>query len=236
MNGYGASSNQPRKDYRTKSFIRATFSSAERAAILTTTVVNDDNAEHFTSGGNGTKDKVFLLSEAEVYDATHGFGTSAALDQRRECKLSDYGHAMGAWSGQSSSSGSSGICLWWLRSPGANASYVCNVDASGFVDCFGGLVVAPYATRPALNLNLASASVQPAGIVSSDGDVDESAATGNPFVDVTDDTSHHDEILWLAESGISTGWDTPSRKEFRPNDNVKRGDMAAFLFRLDGIG
>ena len=54
----------------------------------------------------------------------------------------------------------------------------------------------------------------------------------NPFIDVTASTAHYEDILWLAEQGISTGWVTPAGKEFRPNANVKRGDMAAFLFRL----
>ena len=61
-------------------------------------------------------------------------------------------------------------------------------------------------------------------------------AAQNPFSDVTvggsKPTSHANDIIWLAETGISTGWDTPKGKEFRPNSNVKRGDMAAFLFRL----
>ena len=53
-----------------------------------------------------------------------------------------------------------------------------------------------------------------------------------PFTDVNASTSHVDEILWLAGSGITTGWGTIPKAEFRPNANVKRGDMAAFLFRL----
>ena len=52
------------------------------------------------------------------------------------------------------------------------------------------------------------------------------------FSDVTADTSHAREILWLAESGISTGWTVGGKKEFRPNINVKRGEMAAFMYRL----
>ncbi|KAB8288621.1 1,4-beta-N-acetylmuramidase [Bifidobacterium ramosum] len=54
----------------------------------------------------------------------------------------------------------------------------------------------------------------------------------NPFVDVTTKTPHYKEILWLASTGISTGWDTAHGKEFRGGRVVVRQDMAAFLNRL----
>lgn len=55
------------------------------------------------------------------------------------------------------------------------------------------------------------------------------------FSDVTTATAHFDEVMWLAESGISKGWDAAGgKKEFRPLANVARADMAAFLHRLDG--
>lgn len=52
------------------------------------------------------------------------------------------------------------------------------------------------------------------------------------FSDVTSDTPHANEIWWLAEKGISAGWDVGGTKEFRPYASVARQDMAAFLFRL----
>ncbi|PWG66121.1 S-layer homology domain-containing protein [Bifidobacterium callitrichidarum] len=51
------------------------------------------------------------------------------------------------------------------------------------------------------------------------------------FVDVNTSTPHYKEILWLASTGISTGWDTPAGKEFRGAQPVVRQDMAAFLHR-----
>ena len=58
----------------------------------------------------------------------------------------------------------------------------------------------------------------------------------NPFIDVHEgSTPHYDHILWLAYTGVSTGWDVEGGgKEFRPWDNVARCDMAAFLYRLAG--
>ena len=53
------------------------------------------------------------------------------------------------------------------------------------------------------------------------------------FSDVSDKTPHRREILWLAESGISTGWImADGTREFRPFSPVARADMAAFLARL----
>ena len=69
---------------------------------------------------------------------------------------------------------------------------------------------------------------------------DESAAESKTytcsFKDVTDATPHADDIAWLAETGISTGYPDNT---FRGMAAVCRQDMAAFLRRLaarEGVG
>lgn len=52
-----------------------------------------------------------------------------------------------------------------------------------------------------------------------------------PFSDVNASNSHHEDILWLANSKISTGYPDGT---FRPLADVTRCDMAAFLYRLAG--
>jgi len=53
------------------------------------------------------------------------------------------------------------------------------------------------------------------------------------FVDVAEDNQFFREISWLAERGITRGWDLPDgTKEFRPVTPVARDAMAAFLYRL----
>ena len=53
------------------------------------------------------------------------------------------------------------------------------------------------------------------------------------FNDVTSATAHFEDIIWMAESGISEGWkNADGTRSFRPYLMVARGDMAAFLFRL----
>ena len=78
--------------------------------------------------------------------------------------------------------------------------------------------MAAFLFRLANRWNLVDDSWQPTGAIT--------------FVDVSESTSHCREILWLAEAGISTGWSTEAGKEFRPFERVKRGDMAAFMYRL----
>jgi hypothetical protein len=68
LNGYGAASNTDGEDYSSAgaSFLSNAFSSSEQSDIMSTNVVNDDNAEYSTEGGNNTTDKVYLLSIAEA--------------------------------------------------------------------------------------------------------------------------------------------------------------------------
>lgn len=49
------------------------------------------------------------------------------------------------------------------------------------------------------------------------------------FSDIDKDTPHSEDILWLASTGISTGFPDGT---FRPYANIARCDMAAFLQRL----
>lgn len=55
------------------------------------------------------------------------------------------------------------------------------------------------------------------------------------FADIDADSPHAEEVLWLAHSGVSKGWDEENgTTTFRPLNNVARCDMAAFLRRLVG--
>ncbi len=56
------------------------------------------------------------------------------------------------------------------------------------------------------------------------------AGERHPFTDVTD-ASQDDAISWMANTGITTG---TSPTTFAPDETLKRGQVAAFLHRLDG--
>ncbi|OZG59875.1 repeat protein [Bifidobacterium myosotis] len=61
----------------------------------------------------------------------------------------------------------------------------------------------------------------------------DAATAKNPFADVTEKTPHYKEILWLASTGITTGYtQADGTVRFEGLAGVQRQDMAAFLHRL----
>ncbi len=56
----------------------------------------------------------------------------------------------------------------------------------------------------------------------------------SPFNDIGGSV-HYDDILYIAELGITKGCNPPSNSQFCPDDNVTRGEMAAFLVRALGL-
>lgn len=54
------------------------------------------------------------------------------------------------------------------------------------------------------------------------------------FSDVSESTPHFRDILWLAATGISEGWEEGGSRVFRSMNEIVRQDMAAFLYRLAG--
>ena len=102
-------------------FYSAAFSGAEQKKIKTTTIENRDNADYYTSGGNDTKDKVFLLSidEAKTY-------LPSSVD--RICLATAYAESQG-----SQLEGVTKTCRWWLRSPGSTLFTASYVKIDGFI-------------------------------------------------------------------------------------------------------
>lgn len=52
------------------------------------------------------------------------------------------------------------------------------------------------------------------------------------FVDVPDSHVFHDDIAWLADNGVTLGCNPPDNDRFCPDEEVTRGEMAAFMRRL----
>ena len=86
LNGYGSSVNTYGLDYRNKNFINTALTSSERSAIKITEVINDDNINYGTEGGNNTSDKIFLLSENEVCNSSKAlpYGFVKSRSKRKE--------------------------------------------------------------------------------------------------------------------------------------------------------
>ena len=57
------------------------------------------------------------------------------------------------------------------------------------------------------------------------------ALAADPFTDVDSETPHYEDIVWMRDEGLSTGFEDGT---FRPYADIARCDMAAFLYRLAG--
>lgn len=144
------------------SFYSAAFSSAEQAKILTTTVVNSKNPYTGTSGGNNTKDKIFLLSYAEVrkyFDKPTISQDKYTINPSLKCKPTRYAAAHNALTYDFSTKDYyakdlkqfTGCCWWWLRSPGPTAkraAYVNNLGEYSYASFY--IYNTDCAVRPAM--------------------------------------------------------------------------------------
>lgn len=195
LNGYGASVNQPGTDYSKKNFINSAFTSTQMNAIKTTSVVNNNNINYVTAGGSNTSDKVFLLSESEVYHTNMATGYGfvrdySTYDEARRSRCSTYAYAMGTWRRYSTDAEytkHNGNIWWWLRSPGRNSHVAIEVDDSGWVNKYGNDVNIYYdGVRPALHLNLSSSNLYSyAGTVCSDEMKNGESGTDTPSGEIT---------------------------------------------------
>ena len=115
-------------------FFNAAFTDDEKAMIPTVTVSADKNPNYVTHPGNATKDKVFLLSIAEI----NNYGAI-------KCPPSAYLRAQ-----RDFTSVNPNVCYWWTRSPGKEESFVANIVGIGFVNYEGDICNSRYYVRPAM--------------------------------------------------------------------------------------
>lgn len=139
-------------------FYDTAFSSSEQGAIVSQTVVNEDNPYYNTEGGNDTTDKIYLLSLSEGMNLSYGFCEYYIMSSAsRWMQASDYAHAMGVYTYSNSSTGDNANCYWWLRSPSNTASTAASVSYNGYVGQSGNSVHDnTRACVPVLHINLSS--------------------------------------------------------------------------------
>jgi len=106
-------------------FMNELFTAEEQAKILSTDVVNDNNPDYGTYGGNDTVDKIYLLSYDEVF---RYFPT----DKSRQAKPTAYAIANGAYVNDTT-----GNTWWWLRTAGVRRIDACGVRQDGRVSGYG---------------------------------------------------------------------------------------------------
>lgn len=146
----------PLRQWLNSDFYENAFDSSEQIAVLTTTVVNENNPEYKTKGGNNTSDKVFLLSIGEASNTAYGFhGTYNVKSKTREAKNTEYAKSCGAYTNPAEDYAGNG--WWWLRSPGSTSMNAAVVSSYGDIDSEGSNVdIKRGVVRPALHLNLSS--------------------------------------------------------------------------------
>lgn len=153
LNGYGAAQNTGSDngiDYTDDNFIDTAFSDGEQGAIVDTTVVNDDNPDYNTEGGENTNDKIFLLSVDEARNSSY-FADDNSRKGTNTAYVADGGKIDGDMFGVGAAD------YWWLRSPGYGVSLAAYVFIFGGVSSVGLTVHHDSsAVRPAFNLDLTS--------------------------------------------------------------------------------
>ena len=153
LNGYGASSNtggSSGTDYTGDNFLDAAFSAGEQRAIATTTVVNDENTDYGTDGGNDTNDRIFLLSLTETYNRTY-------FPRGTNLRSTNTAYVAGGGKLGRGMNGANEPDRYWLRSPGFEHWQAAFMEDDGSQIADGNPVNdRATAVRPAFNLNLSS--------------------------------------------------------------------------------
>ena len=133
-------------------FYNKAFSSAEQAAILTTSVDNSSNQGYWGRSGGNTQDKVFLLSYAEAYKY---FGiTYNSSNTKSRVAPTPYAIAQGAYTNSSDKTADGTAAgRWWLRSPGDYRERVARVGTDGSLEA-SYVYFDSGSVRPALWVNI----------------------------------------------------------------------------------
>lgn len=120
-------------------FFDTCFNEDEKKKIRTSLIMNKDNPIYGTSGGDDTRDKVFLLS---INEAKELFDDN----EKRKCEASEYARNQNTYT--------EGRLVktpgWWLRSPGNYDYYASYVIGYGSVVVGGEDVVLNKLVRPAM--------------------------------------------------------------------------------------
>ena len=138
-------------------FMNKAFTAEEQKAILTTTVDNSSSQGYSgwsTSGGNNTKDQIFLLSYEE---ASKYFDVKLGCNNTKACvRPTAYAEKLGAYTSSScKTADGDNAGWWWLRSPGDYQSFAARVLLGGSLD-FSSVYYDYGCVRPALWVNLES--------------------------------------------------------------------------------
>jgi hypothetical protein len=142
------------------------FSIEEREHITETLVMNEDNPEEGTPGGDDTRDKIFLLSLAEAERYFSGDEARLAQPNLSQAELEDvarrisespnwsysYDEALAELENAIEETESNGA-WWWLRSPGFLSDFALGIHLDGSLNSSDTVDNVYNGVRPALWLN-----------------------------------------------------------------------------------
>ena len=139
-------------------FMNKAFTAEEQKAILTTTVDNSSSQGYSgwsTSGGNNTKDQIFLLSYVganKYFDVTYSDNDNT----KARVKPTAYAEKQSTDANNSNmTADDSSTGWWWLRSPGEDQRSAACVDTDGSLN-YSNVNDDTGCVRPALWVNLES--------------------------------------------------------------------------------
>ncbi|MBR3277950.1 MAG: hypothetical protein IKG01_03435 [Lachnospiraceae bacterium] len=238
LNGYGGGANRAGMDFAGKGLIDLAFTDREREAILTTLCENADNSTYGTDSGEDTRDKLFILSNSEVFESEtagrYGFEPNRDHDDpARRFTSTLYAKLMGTW--WSPVEDYAGNSFWCMRTSGYTSRSVTYVCDFGYIYSKGALVnCADAGVLPAMWVDLRAADVEYAAEAVST-DIIHAAEQGNrfPVPQLSNPVRVADEA---APGGSYTVWNAVSFGHY-PQTEVNRADDAevyAALAAMDG--
>ena len=153
------------RDWLNGEFLNTAFSPEEQSAILLAAVDNSQRqgySGYATYGGNGTQDRIFLLSYAEANKYLDvQYWEIDGSDQNMKSRTSPTAYALQAGAGTSDdykTADGAATGWWWLRSPGDYQYYAASVDLDGSLN-YDSVHYASGVVRPALWINLESSDL-----------------------------------------------------------------------------
>ena len=237
LNGYGAEANRLGVDCTGIGLIDRAFTERERAAILTTPCENADNRTYGTDSGADTEDRLFILSNAQVFEGEaagrYGFDPSRSYDDPAKRFTSTlYAKLMGAW--WSPVEAYKGNSFWFMRTSGytpRSVTYVCDF---GYIYSKGTLVTCSDAgVLPAMWVDLGAADVEYAGeVTSADIMRVEESAESFPVPELSDPVRVADEAR---PGGSYTIWNAVSFGRYPQTEIHPEADVELYS-RLEAAG
>ncbi|MBR4500303.1 MAG: hypothetical protein IKP22_00215 [Clostridia bacterium] len=171
LNGCGSEANRQGIDFTGAGFIDRAFTAEEREAIVPVLCANRENRDYGTDSGADTEDRLFILSNGEVFEDENAgrFGFDPGRDHDDPAKRFTstlYAKCMGAW--WSPVEMYAGNSFWFMRTSGYTARSVTYVCDFGYIYSKGTLVTcSDAAVLPAMWVDLDKAKLTDAGETSS---------------------------------------------------------------------